>query len=321
MAPHVPQRARMGGCVSGWPASVAGVAHVEVLRGPQAAPGAVPSLLVEVPHGADRAIDFALLEKQLQGPLPSGLADFFFVNTDVGAWALGRAIASQTLALRPQTVALLVRCLVPRTFVDCNRNLAAEAGGDLREGAVTTGIPSYVTNPADQALLRQLHARYIALTDDAYEVVMSEGGLAVVPHTYAPRSVGIARVDEDIVEELHRVYSPELRDSWPLRAEIDLITRTPDGTRRSPHGAVEALIPGFADAGFQACEGDCYALHPATRAATLSARYPNRLLCFEARRDRVVRAWTPFAEMEADPGMVERIAGPIASWLSTALQT
>lgn len=301
------------------PHPVAGVAHVEVMRGTGAAPDDVPSLLIEVPHGADRAIDYGLLERQLQGTLPAGLADFFFVNTDVGAWALGRAIAERVIVERPHTVALLVRCLVPRTFVDCNRDLDAGASGDLRQGAVTPGIPPYITHPADHALLRQLHARYISLTDDAYGVVMAAGGLAVVPHTYAPRSVGIARVDADIVRELHRVYSPELRDSWPLRAEIDLITRTPEGERRCPAGAVEALVEGFAAAGLGVHEGDTYTLHPATRAATLSERHPGRLLCFEARRDLVVEAWTPFAEMQADQEKVQRLAGPVASWLARAL--
>lgn len=311
----------MSGVRGSLPRSVAGVANVEVLSGPGAAPGDAPSLLIEVPHGADRAIDYALLERQLHGPLPAGLADFFFVNTDVGAWALGRAIAEQVIAARPHTVALLVRCLVPRTFVDCNRDLDAGDSGDLREGAVTPGIPPYIEHAADHALLRQLHARYISLTDDAYEVVMAAGGLAVVPHTYAPRSVGIAQVDADIVRELHRVYSPELRDTWPLRAEVDLITRTPEGERRSPPGAVETLVAGFAEAGLGAHEGGTYFLHPVTRAATLSERYPGRLLCFEARRDLVVQEWTPFAEMHADEAKVRRMAAPVAAWLSGALTT
>lgn len=301
------------------PASVAGVAHVEVLRGRGSAPADPPTLLIEVPHGADRAIDYGLLERRLQGPLPAGLADFFFVNTDVGAWALGRAIAERVIEARPRTVALLVRCLVPRTFVDCNRDLDTPQGGDLREGAVTPGIPPYITHPGDHALLRQLHARYIALTDEAYAVVMGAGGLAVVPHTYAPRSVGIAQVDADIVRELHRVYAPELRDTWPLRAEVDLITRTPGGERRCPPGAVAALEAGYRAVGLEVHEGDTYFLHPVTRAATLSDRYPGRLLCFEARRDLVVQEWTPFAEMLADETKVGRMAGPVAAWAARAL--
>lgn len=305
--------------MSNVPKSVAGVAHVEVLRGPGAAPGDAPTLLVEVPHGADRAIDYGLLERQLHGPLPAGLADFFFVNTDVGAWALGREIAERVIAARPHTVALLVRCLVPRTFVDCNRDLDTAYGGDLRTGGVTPGIPPYIENPADHALLRQLHARYISLTDDAYEVVMAAGGLAVVPHTYAPRTVGIEKVDHRIVEELHRVYAPDLVDTWPLRAEVDLITKTPEGERRCPEGSVDALVAGFAAEGLSAHEGDTYYLHPVTRAATLSDRYPGRLLCFEARRDLVVQQWTPFAEMQADDDKVARMARPVAAFLAGAL--
>ena len=47
----------MSGAPTPIPRSLAGVAHVEVLRGKGAAPGDPPSLLIEVPHGADRAID------------------------------------------------------------------------------------------------------------------------------------------------------------------------------------------------------------------------------------------------------------------------
>ena len=305
--------------MTGIPSSVTGVGHVEVLRGTGTAPGDAPTLLVEVPHGADRSIDYAMLERRLQGPLPPGLADFFYVNTDSGAWALGREIAEQVIAARPQTVVLMVRCLVPRTFVDCNRDLDAVATGPLDKGGLTPGIPSYIRNPADHALLRQLHARYISLTDDAYESVMGAGGLAVVPHTYAPRSVGIAQVDDRIVEELHRVYAPELRDTWPLRPEVDLITRTPEGERRCPPGAVEALLSGFEAEGISAEDGDTYTLHPVTRAATLSDRYPGRLLCFEARRDLVLKAWTPFAEMHAEPARLARMARPLAAFLTETL--
>ena len=73
--------------------SLAGVAHVEVVHGAEAAPEAEPMLLLEVPHGADREVDYDLLRQQLVGTFPSDLKHFFFVNTDVGAWALARAIA------------------------------------------------------------------------------------------------------------------------------------------------------------------------------------------------------------------------------------
>lgn len=301
------------------PQSVQGVAHVEVLRGVRAAKDVRPRLLVEVPHGADRAVHYGLLEKRLQGPLPAGLADFFFVNTDVAAWDLGRAVAERFVEVRPDEAALIVRCLVPRTFVDCNRELDASAQGDLKKGGVTAGIPPYVTNPADHALLRQLHARYISLTDDAYEAVVAEGGIALVPHTYAPRTVGIDKVDENIVRELHRVYAADLVETWPLRPEVDLITRDADGVQLAIPNAPERLKAVLADVGVQAVDSETYWLHPATRAATLSRRYPGRLLCFEVRRDLVVKAWTPFAEMEADPDKVARIAGPLAMVIEGAV--
>jgi hypothetical protein len=281
------------------PTSVQGVAHVEVVRGGRAAPDVRPRLLVEVPHGADRALHYGLLEKRLQGPLP--------------------AVAQRYVEVQPSEAVLLVRCLVPRTFVDCNRELDAGAQGELGKGGVTAGIAPYITNPGDHALLRQLHARYISLVDDAYAAVVAPGGVALVPHTYAPRTVGIDKVDENIVSELHRVYAPGVVEGWPLRPEVDLITRDAAGASLCVPHAAERLAAALGAVGVSVEDSSTYFLHPATRAATLSARYPGRLLCLEVRRDLLVRAWTPFAEMDADPDKIARFAGPLAVVMESAV--
>lgn len=296
-------------------ASIPGVAHVELRRGAAAAPTTPPTLLVEVPHGADRAAHYAACRATLQGELPVDLDHFFFVNTDVGAWDLGVAAADAFVEARPEAVALLVRCLVPRTFIDTNRNLGGDRSTPAGKATVTPGLAPYIQHPGDQARLRGLHEAYVALTDAAFAAVVEAGGLALVPHTYAPRTVGISSVDETIVTQLHRVYAPDLVDTWPLRAEVDLITADGDGARQCPAGAVEALVPALADLGLHAEENHTYWLHPATRAATLAARYPGRLLCFEVRRDKVVQDWTPFAEMHADPAKV----GPIGQAVGRVL--
>ena len=68
----------------------AGVVDVEIVRGARARPDAPPDLLVEVPHGADRRAHYDALRARLRGDLPADLHAFFHVNTDVGAWQLGR---------------------------------------------------------------------------------------------------------------------------------------------------------------------------------------------------------------------------------------
>ncbi len=299
------------------PVSVPGVAHVECLRGAAAHPQTPPSLLVEVPHGADRAAHYEACRVKLCGALPDDLVHFFFVNTDVAAWDLGVASARAYLQARPHESALLVRCLVPRTFVDTNRILEGDGAAPSGKAAVTPGLAPYVEEPADQTLLRGLHEAYVALADAAYDAVVGRGaGLALVPHTYAPRTVGIATVDETIVEQLHRVYAPEVFSTWPLRAEVDLITQNGEGRRLSPPGVVEALLPALAAVGLTAEENHTYWLHPATRAAALSERYPGRLLCLEVRRDLVVRTWTPFAQMDPDAGKVSQIGAAVGGVLA-----
>ncbi len=299
--------------------SLPGVCDVELLRGPDADPEAPPDLLVEVPHGATRRAHYDALASQMRSPLPADLHAFFHVNTDVGAWAWGRRVAERLIAADPRRAALVIRCLVPRTLIDCNR-VPEAGGGDLREGAVTPGLAPYVSHPDDIALLRDLHRRYVARVADALDEVCGAGGLALLPHTYAPRSVGIAQIDAQIVENLRAAWAPGVAETWPLRAPVDLITRTEDGTCSAPEGAEAALVAALEAAGYATEVGGTYFLHPSTLAAAWAARHPGRVVCAEVRRDLLVTAWDPFVEMAVDPAKVDRVAAAFADALEPFLR-
>ncbi|HVI03920.1 MAG TPA: hypothetical protein VM869_34750 [Enhygromyxa sp.] len=300
------------------PASVEDVAHVELLRGPYASPEAAPDLLVEVPHGADERAHYDRLRARLHGELPADLHVFFHVNTDVAAWAYGRATAEALIAAAPQRSVLLVRSLIPRTFVDCNRR-ADYSGGRLAEGALTPGIPSYVCDESDRALLLELHGRYADVARRAFAVVCGAGGLALVPHTYGPRSLGIEAVDERIVDNLRWACAPERHDSWPLRAEIDLLTRDGDGRELAPPGIEAELLAAFAEAGFEAKANDTYFLHPSTLGHAWAVSHPGQVLSLEVRRDLLVERWLPFEEMHALADRCDRVARVLAPALERRL--
>lgn len=300
------------------PGSIPGVVEVEVLRGADAPAGAIPELLVEVPHGADRRAHYDALRARLQGALPEGLERFFHVNTDVGAWQFGRATAEAVLAAAPRRSALLLRCLVPRTFVDCNRP-ADCTGSDLTQGGVTAGIPAYVHDDRDRALLLELHRAYVQAAEAAYRAVCGAGGVALVPHTYAPRSVGISKVEDDIVDRLRWAYEPDRYATWVERAEVDLLTRDGEGRLLAPAGVEERLIAAFSAVGLTAKTNDTYYLHPSTLGHGWSVAYPGQLVCLEVRRDLLVETWRPFEEMDLAPAGVERVAGVLAPALEELL--
>ena len=293
--------------------SIAGVADVAWVRGARAA-DAAPTLLVEVPHGADRLSDFERLRARLVGDLPDDLVAYFLVNTDVGAWDLGCAVAQKLVEAEPERAVVLVRSRIARTFVDCNR-LADAPQGDLAAGGMTAGLAPYVRHPDDQRLLLDLHRHYLALVDRCVAAVCGAGGLVLVPHSYAPRSVGIDAIDDEIGPRLRACWSAEQVERWPLRAPVDLITRTADGRQWSPPGLAEQVIAAYRDLGVEAVDGGTYSLHPSTVACATSLRNPGRLLCLEVRRDLLVERWTPFAEMQADAAAVARLAGPLVEGL------
>lgn len=301
------------------PATVPGIADVDLLLGAAVQTVGPVDLLIEVPHGATALDDYHRLAARLQGRLPDALHDFFLVNTDVAAPELGQAVAERFVRARPDARVLLVRARVPRTFVDVNRVLDLDPGA-LGAGGVTPGIPPFLDHPEDLATLHAVYRDYRGVVDAAWEA-LAPHGLAFTPHTYAPRTVGIERVDAGIVEALHAAWAPGTAETWPLRPEVDLITADPDGRVLGPEAAIATLVGGLGAAGVEVALNGSYTLHPATLAHTRATRFPGRVLCLEVRRDLLVRAWTPFAPMEADPAKVARFADPIAAALLAAAPT
>lgn len=299
------------------PAPVPEVLDVTLLRGGQAPEGATPDLLLEVAHGATLAADFDALAARLRGPFPPGLRDFFFVNTDVGAPEVALEVARRAVALAPRRTALVLRCRVPRTFVDCNRWIdASTRPAPSAAGEMTPGLPPWVRDADDARLLvEQRHAPYRGVVSAAMEQVLGAGGRALMVHTYAPRSVDVP-VDERIVERLREAWSPEGRERWPLRSPIDLIANDPEGRLLADADLVERAARAFAAAGLAVARNAAYALHPSTLAHRFASAYPGRTLCLEIRRDLLVRRFSPFEEMHPDPALVARVAAPLAEALS-----
>lgn len=293
--------------------SAPGVCEVHLLRGAAAASSRAPELLLEVPHGATRAADFAALRAQLAGDYRDDLRDFFFVNTDVGAPELAVAVAERFVAAHPDKVAAVVRCLLPRTFVDCNRRIDENAIGKGSDaGAPTPGLPPWVQNDADRRLLLAHYATYRQVVEAAFDGVCGSGGLGLMVHSYAPRSIDVA-VDDDIVASLRREYAPGRIESWPLRAPVDLITVDPDGRELCAAQVARIAEQEFTAAGLQVERNGAYNLHPITLAHTFASRYPGRTLCLELRRDLLVPQFVPFVELTVDRDKVARAAGPLVA--------
>ena len=71
-----------------------------------------------------------------------------------------------------------------------------------------------------------------------------------------------------------------------------------------------------------AVDGRTYPLHPSTWGHQHAARWPNRTLCLEIRRDLVADPWDPFVEMRTAPARAARLAAPLADaigrWIARA---
>ncbi len=298
------------------PADVVSVDNVcEVVRvaTPGADPPAAPDLLFEVPHGATRRRHFEAVRRLLAGDLPPDLIDFFFVNTDVGSTEVARKVAelivrSAATAEAPPRSVLILRCLIPRTFIDTNRILEGDSPSGL-----TSAILEYVREPRDVECLASLYARYHAVAERAYELVCGAGGLALTPHTYAPRSVSIDSFDEGIGAVLRRAYEPESYPRWPMRPPVDLLTATPEGIVLAPPRLVAAIRDNYAGIDVAAAENDTYHLHPATMGYRYSAKYPGQVLCLEIARDLLADPFSPFEEMRIGARKVAAMSAPIAA--------
>ncbi|MEQ1891410.1 MAG: N-formylglutamate amidohydrolase [Planctomycetota bacterium] len=278
--------------------------------------GASPALVLEVAHGATRARDFDRLRAALQGPYPDDLREFFFVNTDVGAPEVALRVAELLSAADPARAIVVVRCLVPRTFLDVNRLIDTDtAPSTSKPGELTPGLHAWVRESADRALLFARYRAYRGLVETLVNGACAAGGRAVMVHSYAPRSVDVP-VDEHIVASLRAAYAPDKRHTWPLRAPVDLIVDSPAGERLADPALVERTRAAFEAAGFAVELNGAYALHPITLAGLLAARHRGRVLCLELRRDLLVPEFTPIQEMHVDPAKIERIAAPLAEALA-----
>ncbi len=291
------------------PSSVPGVADVEVLRGGEARSGGAV-LLVEVPHGADRA-DYDAVRAQMTGSLPDALHEFFSVNTDVGAWQLGRRVAESVVAADPRRTAIAMRCRIPRTFIDTNR-VEDAAEGDLASGGMTASVPAYVHEDADRARLLALHRRYVALVEQAH-AALDAGGFLLLPHTYGPRTLGIDSVGDDIVEKLRWAHEAERVETWPLRPDADLITRSQDGSVTAALDIAERIAAAYGELGLNVGNNATYHIHPSTMAHRWAQRMPGRVFCLEVRRDLLVRSWTWNDDNEVLDSAVDRFAAPLAA--------
>lgn len=283
-----------------------------------------PALVIEVPHGATGDWEFNVVASQLRGAVPDDLIAFFHVNTDAGAAELGLAIGQRVLAanldlglesgLESGPVfrrVLIVRCRVPRTFVDCNRVLGA-SGAAYRAGGVTPGMAPWITDEADHDALFARYVAYQAVAQAAIDCACASGGRALLLHTYAPRSVDV-QVSLDIVRDLRAAYAnPE---QWPLRPEIDVIHCDPDGVATLSPAGLAALGVALTDAGYIYAEGETYPLHPVTMAHAHVTRHPGQVACLEVRRDLLTEQFVPFRQVQVDPARVSRVAAPLARWL------
>lgn len=294
------------------PASIPDVVDVRVSHAPVPLPGALP-LLIEVPHGAAGNAEYAAVADHLQSVLPADLVDFFHVNTDAGAFEVAEATAALLCAKGRVSPVVVLRSCIPRTFIDCNRVLGASREA-YRSGGVTPGVPPWVTDPADHAFLVGRYDAYQRVVQEALATVGNAGGRVLLLHTYAPRTVDV-EVSPAIVPDLHAAYAPGTVERWPLRPEVDLIHRTPDGVRTVSEEAAAALGAAFAAEGLTLADGETYPMHPVTTAWAAVHAFPGRVACIEVRRDLLTEAFVPFREVVPDPARCERVARALAAWL------
>ncbi len=276
-------------------------------------------LLIELPHGATERAHYDAVAAQLASPLPVRLEQFFHVNTDFGVPELAREVAARlTGSARKASVkgVVVVRALVPRTFIDLNREIAASAATGM-----TPGLPPYITEARDQQLLVSLYQQYHAAVAKLYLETCSgegEGGLAIALHSYAPRSVEVA-VDAEIVTALRAAYRPTAYGAWTLRPGVDFITRDDAGRDLAPPGLVAELRAAYGGLGLATGENATYHLHPATMGYRYALAHPGQVLCAEFRRDLLGAPWRPFTPSPVGSRKVSRLARPLADALARRL--
>lgn len=297
--------------------------------GPEAEPGAAPTVLCELPHGATRLVDLAAA-KVLTRDYPEARYDkFFLANTDQGSPEYGgrfaamlcdpeglaglgleAAVIERVRARVARMKVLMIRCLIPRTIADVNR--VWEPGRDFTSANLTGVIAPFVTDPIEVMAIRGRYDEYQALRRAAHELVCGSGGFAFNLHTYAPISVSIVP-DEPIVDTLERAYRPENFPTYPRRPEAQLITATPGGEYLGDRALAAAIALEYAKIGVKAAENEPFDLHPATTCAATCAEYPGRVTVLELSRERLAEVFDPFVEMKISAAKVETMAAPLAA--------
>jgi hypothetical protein len=291
--------------------SITDVCEVDLAAGAASDPVATPDLLIEVPHGATRESHFRAVRDRLVGELPSDLVHYFFVNTDVGAPECASHVAQLIAAASPLKV-IVLRGLVPRTFVDCNRVVDGGPNSVVEDG-LTPGLPGYIRDPADVRTLVDLHRTYHDVARHAYDLVCGNGGLALMLHSYAPRSVRIDDIDDGIVRALHRAYEPASYEMWEERPDVDVIAAADDDTQLASATWIDSLVSQYAAIGIRVAQNATYRLHPGTMGHRYSARFPGRALCLELNRALLADPFSPFEEMRIGEKKVQAMSEPIAA--------
>jgi hypothetical protein len=289
--------------------SLPGILDVAMIHGARARPDAALDLVIEIPHGATDTADFTAAAAELTSPLPEGLIEFFWVNTDAGAPELALAIAERLVADHPTRSIAVLRCRIPRTLIDCNRRTDASPA-DLAAGRVTAAVAPWITTTEDRARLVAHHRRYVTAVDAALAALAPHGALVML-HSYAPRTIDV-EVDLQIVAALRRAYHPDRAASWPLRPEVDVIDRAADGTRHSPPRVIAALHRELSALGIAPGDSATYPLHPGTLAWDHAVAHPGRAIVLEIRRDLLTTRFIPLAEPAIDPAKVAHLAAPFA---------
>jgi predicted N-formylglutamate amidohydrolase len=285
--------------------SIPDVVDVEVIRGARASVDQL-DLVIEIPHGATRTAEYTRYAEQLTSKLPPNLVDFFHVNTDSGAPELGIAVARRLVADLPNRAVAVLRCQIPRTFIDCNRRIEA-----VKKTGMTPGLMPWITSVEDEALLHRAYDGYVGAVAAAKTRLGPDGAMLML-HTYAPRTVPV-EVDAQIVEHLRAAYEPQAQAKFPMRPELDVIGRALDGTNHAPAPVVEVLRRELA--GMTVADSASYPMHPSTLAFEHVMAMPGRTLCLEVRRDLLAEPFVPFAQAQISAAAVERLTGPLATAL------
>ena len=315
------------------PKSLAGVCDVEVVAAPGVRVTTPPTLLIEVPHGATRRRHFMATRRRLTGEFPDDLEQFFYVNTDVGSIECARWVARMVTnpgahpeleeslggavgaGCREVGAALILRGLVARTFIDCNRVIAGGPSSALREG-LTPGLPAYVSRDGRRADAEGHAWRLPGRGGEGVRGRLRRGRHGPdPPHLRAAlgcRSTASTRASSPA---LRRAYEPANYERWDRRPDVDLISETVGGDRLAPEAVVRALRERYARIGVEVAENATYRLHEATMGYVHSAKYPGRVLCMEINRELLADPFIPFVEMAISERKARRMAAPIAAAL------